>query len=120
MATKKTSSGGASKTTAKLASPGKKTVSAPSGKKSAAAKSATGKAAAKGVKSLELGTLSAKRVAAGAAKPAIAPSSGKLVRVELKLTPQQRADLEKATGKKVKSLRLTVQDLADLANVILN
>jgi hypothetical protein len=77
---------------------------------------------AKAPSSVKQGSFSAKSVVVKSTQAAPAPqlSGGKMVRVDVELTAKQKTDLEKLTGKKIKALRLTVQDLADLANVILN
>jgi hypothetical protein len=47
-------------------------------------------------------------------------SNTKLHLVTIKLSPQQRADLEKLTGEKLHELRLGVEDLLDLGDLVAN
>ncbi len=40
--------------------------------------------------------------------------------VTIDLTPEQREELEKITGTKIRDLRISVENLSDLAGVIVN
>jgi hypothetical protein len=50
---------------------------------------------------------------------ALAPGS-QMEHVTIDLTAEQRAELEKVTGQKIRDLRISVENLADLAGVIVN
>jgi len=45
---------------------------------------------------------------------------GEFHHIQLELTPEQQAELEQLTGKKIANLRITVEDLASLSDVLLN
>jgi hypothetical protein len=48
------------------------------------------------------------------------PPGSRMEHVTIDLTPEQRDELERVTGTKVRDLRISVENLADLAGVIVN
>lgn len=50
---------------------------------------------------------------------ALSPGS-RMEHVTIDLTPEQRDELEKVTGTRIRDLRISVENLADLAGVIVN
>jgi uncharacterized protein YbcI len=48
------------------------------------------------------------------------PEDTRMEHVTIDLTPEQRVELEKITGTKIRDLKISVENLADLAGIIVN